>query len=1420
MSDELKVLYRQIKERSINQEEAARQLELLTLNNNLNSIPPSNPRDNILPKVYAFNESILKDHTIDNEQVLIGMTHGSLAINTFFNFFPEETSVNLHKLNFIKPIEVKREQQVEVLVSPIKKGSTIDFQVMYRHTPDNEWDLTAIGSLQKASFMNKEKDVEKIKNSLQEIQNYDYIYESNPTVQLGDTFKTITSLYSTNDQVLTKVALNQTSLEEDHNYILHPLIIHSAFIAAAPILGENAVMDGFLPFGIKDINLHKIDSLETCWLHVKLVRSSEEMLIFDTDVIDDNSQLVAQFLGCSIKRLRSTNTDYIKNQTLESENLYERDQGSSAIHDPEDEEKKLYISEEIQMYLMNKLKEIVSGDLSLSDVKVNLMDMGLESSELVTLAKDIENELKIELYPTLFFEYPNIEELVEFFYQEHKEPFTKYLGVSSQSVKRNIQDVTKIVSSDLTKESSDFKEINMQTSKSVNEKVPNDDIAIIGMHGVFAEASDLHQYWVNLRDKKDVIKEIPLDHWDYRPWYDSDPEVKDKTYCKWGSFIDDVDKFDASFFNISPREAEWMDPQLRLLMQSIYATGEDAGYINRLRGTNTGVFIGACFHDYADKIAEMNLSVDPHMGTGNATTVLSNRISFAFDFKGPSLTMDTACSSSLFALHYACRSLRDRECDMAFVGGANLLLSSWHYRYFCSIGALSPTGRCHTFDEAADGYVPGECIASMLLKPLKQAKKDGDHIYAVIKGSAALHGGYTPSLTAPSVAGEENVILKAWENAGINPETISYIEAHGTGTRLGDPIEINSLKKAFKRFTDKENFCAIGSAKAHIGHAEGAAGIAGILKVILQMKQKKIPAMPKFKKLNTYVQLDKSALYINQELKEWESPVGVPRRAGVSSFGFAGAYAHAVIEEFIPEQEKRSKLNVTLGNPAIIVLSAKKEEGLKEKARQLLETIHKQKLSDTDLFDIAYTLQIEREPMEHRLALIVGSIKELEEKLRIFIEGQRNIEYVYRGQVKGNTEVKIFTDDEDLQGAIDSWIAKRKYSRLLELWVKGMVVDWKKLYGNMKVRHINLPTYPFAKERYWVSEKKEKNNTNITISIEPLSQIKPSVIQNPLVYQSTQESELITVSNKSNMITLEPLINSCNSTSDFVKRTEQQVTLSSANGVLTPLENKQEFKQINPTSSKISILEEELAKSLAEILYMQRGDINLGDKFIDVGLDSITGVNWIKEINKKYQTSLPTTKVYDYPTIYEFAKFLEGEVNGNGNQRSNDSTDLTLYQSSTEDKSLNNDPKLNNSLTNHSNDRFKNLNYHNNIKFIEEELVISLAEVLYMQRSDVDLDDKFINMGLDSITGVSWIREINKKYNTSVSTTKVYDYPTIREFAKFLDTELNQKLKFLNETMLDYSSLTLDKVLQQVELGELDIEQAEQLLKHINVKEN
>ncbi|MCB0193852.1 MAG: SDR family NAD(P)-dependent oxidoreductase, partial [Anaerolineae bacterium] len=752
------------------------------------------------------------------------------------------------------------------------------------------------------------------------------------------------------------------------------------------------------------------------------------------------------------------------------------------------------LAKSVQRYLLQKVQTILGVAIDEISITENFMDLGIDSTQLLLLVREIETEIADELYPTLFFEYQNIESLSTFLAQEYEVPFSLLLqrdGNQSVAHRSNYQPATIAASAEVSGlpvgHHTPFRssaEAALQKNQEREIFLPMDrseTIAVIGIAGVLPQSPDVATFWQHLYHKTDLITEIPADHFDYKPWYDPAFQIEDRLYCKWGTFIDDVDQFDADFFNISPREAELMDPQLRYLLQVLYHTAEDAGYGGSIKGSHTGIYVGACFHDYADEMARQGKKIQPHDGTGNAATMLANRPSFYFNLTGPSLAIDTACSSSLVALHYACQALQQGECDMAFAAGVNLLLSSSHYRYFCSLGALSPTGRCHTFDERADGYVPGEAIVAVLLKPLRQAVKDGDQICGVIKGSAVGHGGYTPSITAPSVDGEAKVILAAWQEAGINPETLGYIEAHGTGTKLGDPVEIAALKKAFRSYTTKPGFCGIGSAKAHLGHTEGAAGLVGVVKTLLAMRHGIIPAMPQFERLNPYIELEHSPFFINREPVAWPQLAGSPRRAGVSSFGFGGAYAHMVLEEY--QGVRPNEQEVGDERPQVIILSARNEERLSVYAQRMLAFVEES--PHIPLAAMAYTLQVGREAMTARLALVAHTIAEVRQKLTGYL--QNKTQDIYQGLLQTNREgVDLLGDGEEGRDFVTALIQRGKLAKLAQLWVKGIDIEWALLYGANQPNRISLPLYPFAKERYWLP-----NNSHFSID-----QLHPLVHKN------------------------------------------------------------------------------------------------------------------------------------------------------------------------------------------------------------------------------------------------------------------------------------------------------------------------------------
>lgn len=492
------------------------------------------------------------------------------------------------------------------------------------------------------------------------------------------------------------------------------------------------------------------------------------------------------------------------------------------------------------------------------------------------------------------------------------------------------------------------------------------DIAIIGLACRFPGANSAEAFWNNLEQKVCSIKEVPAQRWDWRSHYGDTDRQEHKSNSKWGGFIDEVDLFDAAFFRISPREAELMDPQQRIILELSWACLEDGCYApSQLRGSSTGVFMGACNYDYKELQEQWNVRTQGYAATGTYITMIANRVSYYFDFHGPSELVDTACSSSLVAIHRAVMALRDKECDLALAGGINLMFTPTSSVSFSQLGMLSGSGRCRTFDEGADGYVRGEGAGVLLLKPLDKALVDRDRIYGVIKASAVNHGGQVRTLTAPNARLQSQLVVQACREAEIKASMVSYIEMHGTGTPLGDPVEVWGLKEAFSQLTGglpgdlrKKGYCGLGSVKTNIGHLEAAAGVAGVIKVLLAMRNGKLPGTPLLQKVNPRIDINESAFYIVKDTQPWQQLEDgdrgcIARIAGVSSFGFGGANAHVVLQEHHMEDTIASSKERLDEKPYLIVLSAKDENRLKQKASDLCRFIQEQ-VDEIDLTRIMH----------------------------------------------------------------------------------------------------------------------------------------------------------------------------------------------------------------------------------------------------------------------------------------------------------------------------------------------------------------------------------------------------------------------------------------------------------------------------------
>uniref|UniRef100_UPI001D736F34 type I polyketide synthase n=1 Tax=Burkholderia sp. Ac-20379 TaxID=2703900 RepID=UPI001D736F34 len=516
-------------------------------------------------------------------------------------------------------------------------------------------------------------------------------------------------------------------------------------------------------------------------------------------------------------------------------------------------------------------------------------------------------------------------------------------------------------------------------------------IAIIGVGVRLPQADSLDAFWAHLAAQRSLIGEVPPQRWDAAAWR-GNPAKGNKTASIWGGFVEGADCFDAPFFNISAREAAWMDPQQRFALELAWHAIEDAGYrAGRLAGSRTGVYMGVCHWDYAELI-EKNLDhVDAYTPTGIAFSIIANRISHYFDLRGPSIVNDTACAASLTSVYEAVRALQSGECEQALAGGVNLIWSPNHFVAFSKNGMLSRDGSSKAFDQRADGYVRGEGGAMLLLKPLDRALADGDPVHAVIRGIGVNHGGRTNALTVTNPQAQAELIAQVCRDAGVGPDEIDYIEAHGPGTPLGDPIEIAGLKQAFgalhaeRGTAPAPDSCGIGSVKTNIGHLEGAAGVAGIVKVLAALRHGALPGNVGFEALNDLIDFSGSPFRIQRDTAPWPRREDRTRRAGVSSFGFGGSNAHVLLEEAGAAPDALPADAGELWH--VVPLSAKDEARLAESAANLLAFIETQ-APRVPLRDLAHTLQTGREPMAARAAWAVRDYGALGAALRALQAGE------------------------------------------------------------------------------------------------------------------------------------------------------------------------------------------------------------------------------------------------------------------------------------------------------------------------------------------------------------------------------------------------------------------------------------------------
>lgn len=737
------------------------------------------------------------------------------------------------------------------------------------------------------------------------------------------------------------------------------------------------------------------------------------------------------------------------------------------------------VSRSMSIVLMQALKSIVSDELKVPseelDADEQLSEYGFDSIGFAQLANAINERFGLDIIPTLFFECPTLAELTDNFISNYGDIIGDKLGIAANDEEIGPKASAALPPKVLPKAAVS----NEQQPKPKLISTADDPIVIVGMSCQYPGADNVEDYWQNLLGNKDLMDEIPADRWDWRDYWGDPLKEPGRTNIKWGGFIDDVGAFDPDFFGISRPEARLIDPQQRLLLHQVWRLFENAGHAPKsFSGSDTGVFLGIADSAYSNIVAKDVEQIEGYTMAGLAPSLGPNRISYFYNLHGPSVAVETACSSALIAVHRAVEAIEAGRCSSAIAGGVNLLLSPHTYIGFSKAGMLAQDGRCKTFSAEADGYARGEGLGLILLKRLSEAERDGDTISAIVRASGENHGGFATSLTAPNPKAQANLLRDVYRRSGVDPRTVSYIEAHGTGTPMGDPIEVEALTAAFADLHSEAqskydysaplSACGLGSVKSNIGHLEIAAGIAGLMKVVLQMQNGTLVKSLHTERLNPYLKLDDGNFFVVDRNQPWQRVVDGdgavhPYRAGVSSFGFGGSNAHIVLEEYVVPDRQDNHQSAHAG-PYLIPLSARTEDQLKTLAKQLSERLH----STTDeLSDIAFTLQVGREEMSHRLAVLCKSKNDLAQKLSSYCEGAQCPDRFEGSKKSSGDTLDIIKSDAHFRLAAEQSVASGNFQTIASLWVRGFDIDWQTIGQNRSCRKVALPGYPFDTAIYW-----------------------------------------------------------------------------------------------------------------------------------------------------------------------------------------------------------------------------------------------------------------------------------------------------------------------------------------------------------------
>ncbi|WP_029191117.1 beta-ketoacyl synthase N-terminal-like domain-containing protein, partial [Ornithinibacillus scapharcae] len=845
------------------------------------------------------------------------------------------------------------------------------------------------------------------------------------------------------------------------------------------------------------------DNITWAILQVHHIENAEiDSLEMDISFYDEHGHVVSAIKGLVAT---SDSNDIALTVANESEidsvqtnvQLNERSENSEIVHTTGKGRRVIMKGWTVEQCVLWELKNIVSQTLEIPEEKLdadeNLADFGFDSISLAEFAINISDRYELTITPDVFYGYPTINRLSLYLLEEYTKEMENFYHVNEEKVRPEPQKVQHL--SDKLNTHNNSTKIRRKregkVSRSSQEKEP---IAIIGLSGRFPEAENVEELWSILFEGKEAVREIPLDRLE---WTGTHKTGNEKGIRKRAGLLSSIDEFDPLFFEISPRDAELMDPRQRLLLEETWKALEDAGYgAKSFENEKVGMFVGIEDGDYK-QLVDNESSI-----TSNHNAILAARLSYFLNLDGPNMAINTACSSSLVALHQACLSLRNGECDTAIVAGANIMVTSESYNGMYKAGMLSEDGACYAFDKRANGMVPGEAIAVVVLKRLSKAEADCNPIYASIVGSGINYDGKTNGITAPSRSSQSKLIKDVYDRFQINPQDMEYIVTHGTGTKLGDPVEINALAEAFKGHTEMKNYCALTSVKPNFGHTLAASGLVSLISLVMSLKHETIPASINCGQLNDYIQWEKSPFYVNRANREWKDRDGKKRLSAVSSFGMSGTNAHVVVQSYGVDGIQEEQSTNQVEKPYyLLALSAKTPESLQKKVHHLKGMFERNiDMAPSALANISYTLMEGRQHFRHRCAVVVS---DREDAITVLGQAMSNgsVPNLFKATVS-----RDFVPQNAISQSIGELIEKShrlenslfEYQEILyalaEYYCIGYEISCEALFKN-RLRKVSLPTYPFTKEKYWVPTEMRKT---------PIQVLKTDTIH-PYVHENTSD---------------------------------------------------------------------------------------------------------------------------------------------------------------------------------------------------------------------------------------------------------------------------------------------------------------------------